>query len=410
MPHAPSFPLRHVSARPLLAVIALAGAVLAGCGDSAGRAPADAAVRGADTVPPTVRVATFNIFELGVTKLDARDANGTPVDSQLLAAAEIIKAYRPDVLLLNEIDAVPGEPARVARRFVAEFLATGEDSITYPYVWAGETNTGELSGFDLDRDGTVATAAEEGTRPHGNDSWGYGTYPGQYGMAVLSRYPLDTAAIRTFRRFRWRDLPGAHIPPGWYTDEVLEQFRLSSKSHWDVPVIIGGDTLHLLASHPTPPGFDGDEDRNGRRNHDEIGFWAYYLLGDSAIYDDADVRGGLPADAPFVIAGDLNADPTPGDGPLYGGMPAIMQLLRHPRVQDPAPLTGRPTAPFRGGIRIDYVLPSKDLTVRDGGVAWPDSLEDPAGAARAALASDHRLVWVDLALPLRQASADALPD
>ena len=55
--------------------------------------------------------------------------------------------------------------------------------------------------------------------------------------------------------------------------------RLSCKIHWDVPVQIGSETVHFLVSHPTPPAFDGPEDRNGRRNHDEIRFWADYIPG-----------------------------------------------------------------------------------------------------------------------------------
>ncbi len=60
-------------------------------------------------------------------------------------------------------------------------------------------------------------------------------------------------------------------------------------------MLVGKTTLHLLASHPTPPAFDGPEDRNGRRNHDEIRFWNDYL--DRAeigyIRDDAGLAGGL---------------------------------------------------------------------------------------------------------------------
>jgi hypothetical protein len=33
---------------------------------------------------------------------------------------------------------------------------------------------------------------------------------------------------------------------------------------------IGESVLHVLVSHPTPPSFDGAEDRNGRRNHDDV--------------------------------------------------------------------------------------------------------------------------------------------
>jgi endonuclease/exonuclease/phosphatase family metal-dependent hydrolase len=350
--------------------------------------------------PTQVRVATFNIFELGTAKLDERDTAGAPANPQVLAAAEIIRAVRPDILLLNEIDAAPGDPSLAARRFAAEFLDAGPDAIRYPFVYAAASNTGELSGYDLNHDGVVATPADLGTRAHGDDSWGFGTYPGQYGMAILSRYPIDTAGIRTFRLFLWKDLPGAHLPEGWYGGEVLARFRLSSKSHWDVPVVIGDDTLHLLASHPTPPVFDGPEDRNGRRNYDEVGFWKHYLDGSGAIRDDRGTPGGLRRGLAFVILGDLNAPPDQTES-HYGDGPAIAQLLGDRRIQDPPQITGRPTAFFRAGTRADYVLPSTAIRVLDGGVVWPDSTSDPAGAARAARASDHRLVWLDLALPFR---------
>jgi len=352
-----------------------------------------------NTRPTHVRVATFNIFELGSQKLAERDSTGTLTNPQVRAAVEIMLAVRPDVLLLNEIDALPDDPARAARDLADVLRSSGVEPLDYPYMYAAPTNTGELSGFDLNRDGTVATAADVGTRTHGDDSWGYGTYPGQYGMAILSRYPIDTAAVRTFQRFLWKDLPNAHLPTGWYSDEILAQFRLSSKSHWDVPVLVHGDTLHLLASHPTPPVFDGDEDRNGRRNYDEVGFWVHYLDNSAALYDDRGMTGGLRADRAFVILGDLNAPPDQVDS-HYGNGPAIRQLLDDPRIQDPPQITGRPTAFFQRGTRADYVLPSASLRVLDGAVVWPDSTVDAAGAAQATMASDHRLVWLDLALPL----------
>ncbi len=357
-----------------------------------------------DTVatPTTVRVATFNIFELSVAKLDQRDAGGASANAQVRAAAELIQQVRPDILLLNELDAPPHDPALTARRFAMEVLNAGPQAIAYPYVYATPSNTGELSGFDLNRDDTVATTADLGTRRYGDDSWGYGTYPGQYGMALLSRFPLDTAGIRTFRLLPWQALPNAHLPEGWFADSMQSLVRLSSKSHWDVPVLVGSDTLHLLASHPTPPVFDGPEDRNGRRNFDEVGFWKHYLDGHAALRDDRGRSGGLPAGRAFVILGDLNAAPDATES-WYDGQPAIRQLLAHARVRDVPQHTGRPTAQFSGDTRVDYVLPAAELVVRDGGVAWPDSTLDPVGAARAATASDHRLVWLDLALPLRPA-------
>ncbi len=110
---------------------------------------------------------------------------------------------------------------------------------------------------------------------------------------------------------------------------------LSSKSHWDVPIDVDGEVVHVLASNPTAPTSDGAEDRNGLRNADEIRFWADYVDGaeTSWIVDDAGVAGGLDPDAEFVIVGDLNADPVDGDS-LPG---AIQQLLDLDRVQDPLP-------------------------------------------------------------------------
>ena len=397
---------------PLVAALAWAG-----CG--ADELPPSEAEVVPSTTPTSVRVALFNIRALSTSKLIDVDRRGVGQDPQARAAASIIQRFRPDLLILNEIDhdysSVEQGLDLNARRFAEAYLSTGENPITFDYSYAAPNNTGILSGLDLNGDGVVATAADEGTRVHGDDSFGYGEYPGQYSMAVLSRYPILSERARTFARFRWLDLPGHHAPTEFYGDEVMEVFRLSSKSHWDVPVQVGGVVLQLLVSHPTPPVFDGDEDRNGRRNFDEIAFWARYLDGSSALVDDAGVAGGLAADAAFVIAGDLNARPN-ADESLYDGRTAISQLLSHARVQDTGPiavseggLRGRTAGPpdywerattgFGGGSRIDYVLPSIDLDVLDGGVYWPWSEVDPDGATLAENASDHRLVWLDLRLP-----------
>jgi endonuclease/exonuclease/phosphatase family metal-dependent hydrolase len=240
-------------------------------------------------------------------------------------------------------------------------------------------------------------------------------------MVVYSRLPIDRARMRSFRLLRWADMPGALLPPDWYSTESLATLRLSSKSHWDLPIRVSrGRSLHLLASHPTPPAFDGPEDRNGRRNHDEIRLWADYLTAARSdwIRDDQGRRGGLPPGASFVIAGDLNADPHDG-----GSQPrAIRQLLEHPRIAaEPAPRSaGAPaaalaqggvnrehavpaaedtadfgdTAPSPGNLRVDYVLPSRDLIICASGVYWPAAPD--AAAAAALAASDHRLVWIDV--------------
>lgn len=377
----------------------------------------------------TLRIATFNVsMESGNylpgdaqptgRELPERLAQGD--HPQIRGIAEILQRVRPDIVLLNEFDYF-ADPGEAVLPFLQRYLAQGQAGLrplNYPYFYSAPVNTGVPSGLDLNRDGRVDDK--------GQDAFGYGLYPGHYGMLLLSRYPLVKETVRTFRLLRWRDMPGNLMqsmrdPDGepWYDDAVQSLFRLSSKSHWDVQADIHGQRVHLLASHPTPPVFDGPEDRNGRRNHDEIRFWVDYLSGAEQadyIVDDQGGRGGLRGER-FVILGDLNASPAEGDARPA----AIRALVAHPRVNDDVPPTSAAGAARARGnalaeehttsfsLRADYALPSRaGWSVTGGGVFWP-APDDPGAAlvADRAASSDHRLVWVDLVLePL---SGDAQP-
>ncbi len=357
----------------------------------------------------------------------------TPDNAQAKAVAEIIQRNNPDVLLINEFDYSP----EAVELFKQNYLAVSQNGATpvdYPYFYIAPSNTGISSGFDLDNNGAVVTTP--GAAGYGNDAFGFGNFPGQFGMLLLSKYPIDTANVRTFQNFLWKDMPNALLPDDlatpesndWYSQEELAVFRLSSKSHWDVPIQVNGETIHALVSHPTPPVFDGPEDRNGKRNHDEIRFWADYITpGDgNYIYDDQGKTGGIDAGSSFVIMGDQNADPLDGDS--FDN--AIHQLLLNPGINTnviPTSLgapqqavlqggananqTGNPafdTADFAdgapGNLRTDYVLPSADLQISNSGIFWPANTEPtfplvgtfnpifPGGFP----SSDHRLVFADV--------------
>lgn len=369
----------------------------------------------------SIRIAQFNIWEMSTAKLTDVDSAGSGRNDQLKAAAEIIRKIDPDVLVLNEIDhdidaLLAGNDLSLnASRFNDAYLNQGADPLNYPYVYAAPCNTGILAGKDFDNNGKVATEADRGSRDHGGDCYGYGSYPGQYAMAVLSKYPLLYKNARTFQKFLWKDLPENLIPTSWYSSDEIDIFRLSSKSHWDIPVKIDEKVIHLLISHPTPPVFDGPEDRNGRRNYDGVRMLVHYINNDSVMIDDNGVRGGLSKDASFIIAGDLNAAPK-GDK-LESGQRSIDQLLNHPRIHDagdllvsegalngqtpgPPDYVERHTTGWKngGGLRIDYLLPGTDLIPINGGVFWPDSSKDAEGAALAKKASDHRMIWLDFNL------------
>lgn len=361
--------------------------------------PALAAPAAADTL----RVATYDVGLTregpGLLLAELSDAPEGPVAGVLA----VIRAARPDVLLLTGFD--HDHRSRALAAFRAR-LAEEPHGLDYPHVFDGPVNAGEPSGRDLDGDGRSAGPG---------DAYGWGRFPGQGGMALLSRLPLDAGAARSFRLLRWAELPGADLPVradgGPFPDAAAQAaLRLSSRAHWDVPVLLpGGGRLHLLAANPTPPLFDGAEGFNRKRNADEIRLLSLYLDGAALPADD-----GAPAtlaDGPVVVLGNLNLDPSDGAG-LRG---AIGALLAHPRLQDPRPASaggaaaatpghaGDPaldTADWReegpGNLRVDYVLPSADLVVAGAGVVWP-AAGDPLADAAAATA--HRLVWVDLTLP-----------
>ncbi len=304
-------------------------------------------------------------------------------DPQVRAVIRVLAVLDADVLLLTGIDY---DHDLVALRALNARL--GDQA--YPYLFALPPNTGMATGLDLDGNGLLGEP---------RDAQGYGRFAGEGGMAILSRLAIDETEVDDYSDLLWRDLPG-NLQPATDPPAVRDVQRLSTTGHWQVPLVLpSGGRLTLLAWAATPPVFDGPEDRNGRRNHDEAAFWRLLFTG----------QLGTPPRGPFVLLGVGNLDPADGEG-LRDGMQA---LLSDPAVQDPLPRgtaariepddIGDPaldTAFFDkgvGGLRVDLVLPSADLTVAASGVVWPPD-GDPL-AAELAVASRHRPVWVDLVLP-----------
>ena len=89
--------------------------------------------------------------------------------------------------------------------------------------------------------------------------------------------PSSTSSGRTCRARCCRTIPATPAPADWYSPAELAIFRSVVQEPLGCPIRIEGETVHFLVSHPTPPVFDGPEDRNGTRNHDEIRFWADYI-------------------------------------------------------------------------------------------------------------------------------------
>tara|TARA_R110000737_G_scaffold2923_11_gene9401 strand:+ start:34511 stop:35629 length:1119 start_codon:yes stop_codon:yes gene_type:complete len=356
-----------------------------------------------------IRVMTFNLEDVRYTEASERG------NARLARIAEVIQRIRPNVLLLNEIETTDNPFLEsTAERFIHNYLMVSQGDGLEPIEFVSftpGTNTGVHSGQDLDHSGSVIHRVPPKSikqtpqqQAYGGDCFGFGGFPGQYGMALLvdPRLTIESDSIRTFQRFLWKDLPGAIAPTNadgsaYYTADEWDIFRLSSKNFADVPITLpNGAVVHALISHPTPPAFDGEEMRNKHRNRDEIKLIREYIDGSDSLYDDKGVHGGLADDASFVILGDLNADPV--DGSSLGD-PINAYLFGSERIKNlVAPESGvavdgldsTDTSSFR--LRVDYVLPSVDLRVLESGI-WRFGVDDGS-------ASDHFPVWVDLIVPI----------
>jgi hypothetical protein len=337
-----------------------------------------------------LRVASFNV-ELardgpGLLLRDMQREKAPEID----AVVAVIARLSPDVLAIQSFD---WDHELVALHAFAARLA--EAGAPYPHVFSARPNSGLASELDLDGDGRLGGPG---------DAQGFGAFTGQNGLAVLSRHPIATDQVRNLSDLLWRDMPEALLPTDANGDpfpspEAIAVQMLSSTAHWIVPITLpDGRLFDLLTFQAGPPVFDGPEDRNGRRNHDEIRLWIQVLNGAFGTLHDR-----------FVLAGGANLDPRDSDGRSI----AIRDLLSDPRLQDPMPASdGASRSPDQGHeganmldtvdwdgvgrMRVDYVLPSTGWRVIDAGVHWPAA--DQEGHAEALAASRHRLVWVDLAL------------
>ncbi|MBQ4857331.1 endonuclease/exonuclease/phosphatase family protein [Pseudoalteromonas sp. MMG007] len=360
----------------------------------------------------SLRVATFNV------SMDA--TNHTPKGEQIKSnalvnalnanhqqiknIAEIIQRVRPDIILLNEFDYIPKEQGiEYFKKHYLNVSQNNQQAIDFPYSFIAPVNTGLATNFDLDNDGKSTGIM--------GDAQGFGFFEGHYGMAILSKYPIDFEKVRTLQKFKYKDMPNAQMPTdpktgeNWYNKNEWQALRLSSKSFWDLPVKVNDKTVHVLASHPTPPVFDGDEDRNGKRNHDEVRLIADYVSNKAYIYDDKGQKGGLKANSRFVILGDLNAAPE-GDKARTNTTDQILKnalinasFVPHSagaKEQYNAKEAQNYTANWQA--RVDYVLPSQyGFKVKSGGVFWPTKSSNEYRLIKDRNASsDHRLVWLDL--------------
>ena len=277
---------------------------------------------------------------------------------------------------------------------------------------------GEPSGFDLDDDGLHH-------RPH--DAFGWGRFPGNGAMALLSAASVDAAAARTFRGLLCPALPvpgsprartGAPGPTGGGRRRsgsppgptgTAPSCRPAAACTSSPPIRLRRSSTARAPQPPAQSRRDGLLERLPRRNG----------------------LARLPAAAPPArprLRWRSSARPDPVDAPA---IPHASPAARQPRgCSDPRPRVParaaraaarrrRPRRPPRprhrplarrrrgpGNLRVDYVLPARGSPLPRRRLR-----PAPALAAEAAAASAHRLVSVDdrAALTLRPRGDTARP-
>ena len=295
-------------------------------------------------------------------------------DPKVIAAQRHIASLDPDILLLTHFDTdVDG--------ITAQTFAQDTD---FSFIYTHPANKGVPTSFDLDQDDRFGEP---------EDAMAYGEFVGNSGMALFSKLPIKRSNIEDFTSMLWTDLPKNVLPTDFFGEKTSQEMKLSSSGHWVIPITWQNHTFSILAFSAASPVFDGDEDRNGARNSDEIKFWSHYL-------DNVDSEEEF-----IVLLGTANLDPRNGEG----RHDAIHNLLSHERLQDAKPRSdyghryanpehlGDPrfdtadwSDPVPGNLRVDYVLPDVRLSVLDQGIAW-------LTAENSEVAFRHGLVWVDIA-------------
>src|SRR5690606_30080462 len=138
--------------------------------------------------PAPLRVASYNVslFDEDTGGLVQRLELG---NAQARRIAAVLQKVRPDIVLLNEFDHDPAGRAAdlFQRRYLEQPQPGGGEPLHCPCPSPAPVNTGVPSGLDLAGSGSVGGAGRE----RGNDAWGYGLHPGQYGMLLLSKHPID---------------------------------------------------------------------------------------------------------------------------------------------------------------------------------------------------------------------------
>ena len=213
-----------------------------------------AAVAAALVTPPPAaahgqRTVRFSTFNASLNRSNAGDLVAdlsTPGNQQAANVAEIDPAGPARRAAGQRVRLRPGGAAACSRPTTCPCPTTASAPIDYPYRYIAPSRT---PGSPRATTSTTTDRSVAPTTPSGSAS-----SPGQFGMAVYSKYPIDDrqgpdvpALPVEGHAGRAASRRPAHCRSAdWYSPAELGVFRLSSKSHWDLPI------QHRRADRPLP--------------------------------------------------------------------------------------------------------------------------------------------------------------
>ncbi len=313
----------------------------------------------------TIKIVHYNIKEMDSTKIQ-KGLRGE--NEQLNFAKNIVKNLNPDILSLNEIQFdFPNIPTKDFKskgknvHYLAEiFDMSFESTAFFP------ANTGMLSRA---KNGKYILHPTQEDREKYADLVNFGMFPGQYSMAGIFKYPL--IEVKNFKRLPWRVF-NRKIDLTPYADAngkpLPKNMSLFDKNFTVATLNIEGKEVHIVLFHTVPAfGFGNPKTPNFERNRDQIQFLKWYLTAKKMKFGIQPIGGKT-----FIAMGDWNVDPESKNP----GAKVLKSLLKthQPWIKDKV-ITYRGSSFNPGGwtAQLDYILFSKDITVKAAGVYDPDS-------------------------------------
>ncbi len=328
---------------------------------------------------------SFTLLHYNIKELDSKKLKDG--SDQLKAVKEILSKHKFDLLSINEIQYdLPNVPN-------PSFTTTAENPTTlakyldlkdFKDKSIDPANTGlkakkkENGHYHIDPNAPQARASA--------DQVNFGTMPGQYSSALLSKYEIISKKV--FSKILWSDFNAAIDLKEFRTADgsaFPESAELFDKNFSDITVSIDNKEVHIILLHTVAAfNFGNAKSPNYKRNRDQLRFLEWYLTGSTDIPVNLPKIKPLKSTDYFVAVGDWN---TAYDSTANPGSLILRRLFKKINMWIPPSklsFTNEGSSygaePFR--LMLDYIGTSKNIEVIKGEILHPDFSRTGLGCSK----------------------------